>query len=42
MITKIICASIGAAIMLVAIMVIACCKLSGDIARKAERWNDDE
>ena len=30
MITKIVCAFIGAVIMLVAIMVIACCKINGD------------
>ena len=37
MITKIVCASIGAVIMLVAIMVIACCKISGGIARAVEK-----
>lgn len=26
----------------VAVTVYVCCRLSGDIARKVERWSDDE
>ena len=41
MITKIVCAFVGAIIMLVAVMVIACCKLSGDISKRVEKWSDE-
>ena len=41
MITKIVCAFVGAVIMLVAVMVIACCKISGGIAREVDRWSND-
>ena len=42
MITKIVCASIGAVIMLDVVMVIACCKITDVIAREVDRWSNDE
>lgn len=42
MITKIVCALIGAVIMLVAIMVTACCKVGSDANKRMEEWINRE
>ena len=42
MMVKIICLGLGFIMGAVAVMVYACCKISSDIARKEEKWSDDE
>lgn len=34
--------ALGVIVCFVALAVIACCRVSGDLQKKTERWSDDE